>query len=143
MLASLYNGNVHVWNHENQTLTKSFEVTDLPGKDSGILFPLCDSRVCSSLSLSLSLPHSLPVRAAKFVVRKSWVVTGSDDMQIRVFNYNTLEKVHTFEAHTDYIRSIIVHPTHPYILTNSGKYVHSPTACTVYVVMYLKFLAWQ
>ena len=69
------------------------------------------------LSLSLAL-----VRAAKFVVRKSWVVTGSDDMQIRVFNYNTLEKVHTFEAHTDYIRSIIVHPTHPYILTSSGTF---------------------
>lgn len=34
MLASLYNGNVHVWNHENQTLTKSFEVTDLPGESS-------------------------------------------------------------------------------------------------------------
>ena len=26
MLASLYNGNVHVWNYENQTLVKSFEV---------------------------------------------------------------------------------------------------------------------
>ena len=44
-----------------------------------------------------------------------------DDMLVRVFNYNTLEKVHSFEAHTDYIRSIIVHPTHPYILTASGK----------------------
>ena len=31
MLASLYNGNVHVWNHESQTLIKTFEVTDLPG----------------------------------------------------------------------------------------------------------------
>ena len=31
MLASLYNGNVHVWNYESQTLVKSFEVTDLPG----------------------------------------------------------------------------------------------------------------
>jgi len=61
------------------------------------------------------------VRAAKFVVRKSWIVCGSDDMQVRVYNYNTLEKVSTFEAHTDYIRSIIVHPTHPYILTSSGK----------------------
>ena len=48
-------------------------------------------------------------------------MTGSDDMQIRVFNYNTLEKVHMFEAHTDYIRSIIVHPTHSYILTSSGE----------------------
>ncbi len=63
----------------------------------------------------------LSVRASKFLVRKSWVVTGSDDMKIRVFNYNTLEKIHTFEAHTDYIRSIIVHPTHPYVLTSSGE----------------------
>ena len=55
-------------------------------------------------------------------MRKSWVVTGSDDMQVRIFNYNTLEKVHTFEAHTDYIRSIIVHPTHPYVLTSSGEF---------------------
>ncbi len=42
-------------------------------------------------------------------------------MHIRVFNYNTLEKVHTFEAHSDYIRAIVVHPTHSYILTCSGK----------------------
>lgn len=32
MLASLYSGNVHVWNYESQTLVKTFEVTDLPGK---------------------------------------------------------------------------------------------------------------
>ena len=49
------------------------------------------------------------------------MVTGSDDMLVRVFNYNTLEKSHSFEAHTDYIRSIVVHPTHPYILTSSGN----------------------
>lgn len=46
----------------------------------------------------------LPVRAAKFVARKQWVITGSDDMFIRVYNYNTMDKVKTFEAHTDYIR---------------------------------------
>ncbi|XP_072047312.1 LOW QUALITY PROTEIN: coatomer subunit beta'-like [Amphiura filiformis] len=89
MLASLYNGNVHVWNHESQQLVKSFEVCDLP------------------------------VRTAAFVPRKNWVVTGSDDMQIRVFNYNTLERSHMFEAHSDYIRAIAVHPTQPFILTSS------------------------
>ncbi|XP_054716968.1 LOW QUALITY PROTEIN: coatomer subunit beta'-like [Uloborus diversus] len=89
MLASLYNGNVHVWNHESQLLVKSFEVCDLP------------------------------VRAAKFVPRKNWIITGSDDMQIRVFNYNTLERVHILEAHSDYIRSIAIHPTQPFILTSS------------------------
>lgn len=89
MLASLYNGNVHIWNHETQQLLKSFEVCELP------------------------------IRAAIFVSRKHWVVTGSDDMHVRVFNYNTLERVHSFEAHSDYIRCIIVHPTQPYILTCS------------------------
>ncbi|KAL0277835.1 UNVERIFIED_CONTAM: hypothetical protein PYX00_004979 [Menopon gallinae] len=89
MLASLYNGNVHVWNHESQQLVKSFEVCDLP------------------------------VRSARFVPRKNWIVTGSDDMQVRVFNYNTLERVHAFEAHSDYVRCIAVHPTQPYILTSS------------------------
>lgn len=46
---------------------------------------------------------------------------SQDDMQIRVFNYNTLERVHMFEAHSDYIRCIAVHPTQPFILTSSGK----------------------
>jgi len=89
MLASLYSGNVHVWNYDTQTLIKTFEVCDLP------------------------------VRAAVFVPRKNWVVTGSDDMQIRVFNYNTLERTNAFEAHSDYVRCIAVHPTQPYILTSS------------------------
>lgn len=48
------------------------------------------------------------------------ILFSQDDMQIRVFNYNTLERVHMFEAHSDYIRCIAVHPTQPYILTSSG-----------------------
>nr|CAD7393773.1 unnamed protein product [Timema cristinae] len=61
----------------------------------------------------------LPVRAARFVPRKNWIVTGSDDMTVRVFNYNTLERIHSFEAHSDYVRCIVVHPTQPYLLTSS------------------------
>ena len=38
---------------------------------------------------------------------------------IRAFNYNTMEKVHMLEAHTDYIRSIAVHPTQPFVLSSS------------------------
>lgn len=89
MVISLYSGTVVVWNHQSQSIVKTFE--------------LCD----------------LPVRVAKFVARKHWVITGADDMQIRVFNYNTLERVHMFEAHADYIRCVAVHPTQPYILTSS------------------------
>ncbi|KAJ3222114.1 Coatomer subunit beta' [Clydaea vesicula] len=89
VLAALYNGNVHIWNHETQVLVKTFEITDLP------------------------------VRAAKFIARKSWLVAGSDDMQIRVFNYNTHEKVIAFDAHVDYIRTLAVHHTQPFLLTAS------------------------
>ena len=46
-----------------------------------------------------------------------------DDMHLRVYNYNTLERVNQFEAHSDYLRSIAIHPTHPYILSSSGKLV--------------------
>ena len=48
-----------------------------------------------------------------------WIL--QDDMCVRVYNYNTLERVHQFEAHSDYLRSIAVHPTQPFILTSSGK----------------------
>ncbi|KAG8039808.1 hypothetical protein G9C98_000537 [Cotesia typhae] len=68
MLCSLYQGNVNIWNHETQTLVKTFEVCDLP------------------------------VRTSKFVPRKNWVVTGSDDMQ------------QVFEGHTHYVMQIVFNP---------------------------------
>ncbi|CAN0146882.1 unnamed protein product [Ascophyllum nodosum] len=40
-------------------------------------------------------------------------------MHIRVFNYNTMEKIQAWEAHTDYIRFLEVHPTQPYVLSAS------------------------
>ncbi|KAK9066084.1 hypothetical protein SSX86_015486 [Deinandra increscens subsp. villosa] len=89
ILTSLYSGTVCIWDYQTQAIAKSFEVTELP------------------------------VRSAKFVARKQWVVAGADDMYIRVYNYNTMDKVKVFEAHTDYIRCVAVHPTLPYILSSS------------------------
>jgi coatomer subunit beta' len=54
VLAALYNGHVFIWNYENQSLVKSFEVTELP------------------------------VRCAKFIVRKQWFIASADDMHLRV-----------------------------------------------------------
>lgn len=59
------------------------------------------------------------MRTAKFVAREHWIVCGSDDKFIRVFDYNTMESVKEFEAHEDYIRSLAVHPTFPFVLTAS------------------------
>ncbi|KAJ2571601.1 Coatomer subunit beta' [Coemansia sp. RSA 1813] len=89
VVASLYDGKIHVWNYETQAEVKTFEVSDMP------------------------------VRTVKFIARKNWIVAGSDDMQLRVFNYNTHERVAAFDAHQDYIRCIAVHPTLPYVLTSS------------------------
>ena len=66
-----------------------------------------------------SIQHDFAVRSAKFIARKQWVVAGADDMFIRVYNYNTMDKVKVFEAHTDYIRCVAVHPTLPYVLSSS------------------------
>lgn len=59
------------------------------------------------------------MRCAKFIVRKQWFIAGTDDMHLRVYNYNTMEKVKEWEAHTDYIRFVEVHPNRPYVLSSS------------------------
>ena len=63
--------------------------------------------------------YDFAVRSAKFIPRKQWVVAAADDMYIRVYNYNTMDKVKVFEAHSDYIRCVAVHPTLPYVLSSS------------------------
>jgi coatomer subunit beta' len=89
ILAALYSGQVFIWNYTTQSVVKSAVVCDLP------------------------------VRCAKFIAKREWIVCGADDMHIRVYNYNTMERVHLFEAHTDYIRSLAVHPTQSLLLSSS------------------------
>lgn len=85
----MYSGRVQIWNYSTQSVVKTLDVSQLP------------------------------VRCGKFVARKNWIIIGSDDYNIRVFNYNTGEKVIQFEAHPDYIRTIAVHPTQPFLITGS------------------------
>ena len=89
ILTTLYSGNAYIWSFETQAIVKTFELADVP------------------------------VRAGRFVARKNWIVCGSDDFQLRVYNYNTSEKITSFEAHPDYIRAIVIHPTQPFVLTAS------------------------
>ena len=37
---------------------------------------------------------------------------------IRIFNYNTMEKIKTLEGHTDYIRCLVIHPTLSLIISS-------------------------
>jgi hypothetical protein len=85
MLVLLYNGNVHLWNNKSQQLVKSFEVQPvLPCAQ-----PATPRQVCD-----------LPVRAAVFVPaacrfrHSRHVEFYPIPHQIRVFKYNTLERLH-------------------------------------------------
>ena len=49
----------------------------------------------------------------------SALILIADDMRLRLYNYNTMEKVKDMEAHADYIRFVEIHPTLPYILSSS------------------------
>jgi coatomer subunit beta' len=89
VLTALYNGKVVIWNWEAGIIVKSFAIGDAPA------------------------------RCAKFIARKNWFIVGTDDNFLRVFNYNTGEKVATIEAHFDYIRSIYIHPTRPFVISCS------------------------
>ena len=89
VLAGLYSGAVMIWDYNTQALVRQMEVSNLP------------------------------IRCAKFVVRRQWIVAGCDDMSIKILNYNTLERIKSLEGHSDYIRYIAVHPTLPILLTSS------------------------
>lgn len=95
-------------------MVKSFEVTELPGMLSHVI-----AYFCSLIYHLANIIIPISVRSSKFIARKQWVVAGADDMFIRVYNYNTMDKVKVFEAHTDYIRCVAVHPTQPFVLSSS------------------------
>ncbi len=89
VLSALYSGNIIIWDYKQGKTLKSFEVC------------------------------TVPVRCAKFIPRKQLVIAGSDDMCLRVYNYNTMEKVQEWTAHVDYVRYIDIHPTLPLVLSSS------------------------
>ena len=59
------------------------------------------------------------VRSAKFIVRGNWIVVGADDGLIRIYDCDTTEMIKEIKAHTDFIRSLAIHPTLPYVLSSS------------------------
>lgn len=89
VLLSLFNGELQIWNYLTQTLVQTITISDKP------------------------------VRCAKFIARQDWIVAVSDDQKVYVLDCKTSEHVTKFEAHSDFIRSVDVHPTLPLVLTSS------------------------
>ena len=96
-----------------QTLVKSFELCEVP------------VRCAKFIPRKFSFNHIFLVQlnsALTFLIillGKQWFIAGTDDMLLRVYNYNTMEKVKEWEAHTDYIRYVEVHPNRPFIISSS------------------------
>lgn len=63
ILTSLFTGKVYIWNYNTGDMVRQWDAT------------------------------SCPIRTCRFVERKQWVIIGCDDLRIRVYNYNTAEKV--------------------------------------------------
>jgi WD40 repeat protein len=66
ILTTLYSGHAQIWSYATQQIIKTFE--------------LCD----------------VPVRAGRFIARKSWIVCGSDDFQL-----STLHQVSNMARHCE------------------------------------------
>ena len=62
------------------------------------------------------------LRTGIFIPNKNWIALGGDDKKIRIFNYNTLEKLEDIEAHSDFVRCIAAHPTQKLLLSSSDDY---------------------
>ena len=97
-------GHVYLWDYEAGSLLKQFDLSDQPIRCASQK-ALRDKSLSKTLGspvlsrLSTYAPDTmwfigLPDRSfVKFIARKQWFVAGSDDMQIFVYNYNTMEKI--------------------------------------------------
>ncbi|KAJ3425096.1 coatomer subunit beta'-1 [Anaeramoeba flamelloides] len=92
LLASLFSGQVIIYNYLEKSVYKTFNVS------------------------------KTPLRSTKWIERKQWFVCCSDDFMIRVYNYNTGEKIKEWEAHTDFVRGLAVNPKLPYLLSCSDDF---------------------
>lgn len=90
ILIGLYNGSISIYDYNTQTCLQYLEVI-----------------------------HETPIRAAKFIPDKSLFICGSDDYNLRIYNYHTMEKVKEIKAHSDLIRSIAIHAKQNLILSSS------------------------
>jgi len=62
--------------------------------------------------------NNQPIRSAVFVPKQNWIAMASDDFHLRIFNYNTMEKIEDVVGHADYIRSIDAHPNGTHLLSS-------------------------
>lgn len=61
-----------------------------------------------------------PVCSIKFIAKKQWILAGTVDGYIHVYNYacvTDMKKIRSIFAQTDKVHSLAVHPIQPYLLS--------------------------
>ena len=93
MLCSLYNGNVHIWNFQTQTLLKTFEVTELPvrSRKQWIVTGADDLNIRvfnynTMEKIKTFEAHSDHLRCVAVHPQLPYVLTCSDDMTIKMWD---------------------------------------------------------
>ena len=125
VLATLHTGEVHIYDYEKQvgdhlrlifSNNLSSEGIDQEGR--------CLQQPCSCRQVHRATTMVDHWFGTFFCCLDSFMIDGmfQDDFCVRVFDLQTLECVKQFEAHTDFIRSIVVHPTQPIVLTSGGTF---------------------
>eukprot|EP00743_Colponemidia_sp_Colp-15_P003436 GILK01003710.1.p1 GENE.GILK01003710.1~~GILK01003710.1.p1 ORF type:complete len:535 (+),score=87.61 GILK01003710.1:42-1607(+) len=68
--------------------------------------------------------HQGALRAARFTLDNLHIVSCSDDKSVRFWDLGTGDSLRTWDAHTDYIRSLALNPTSPDVFA-TGSYDHT------------------
>lgn len=87
VLASLFNGHVCLWNYTTQVCVLCV-VWERRGRGKWKGIHTFSSIPLQALIKNIEISE-LPVRVAKFIARKQWIICGSDDMMLRVYNYTS------------------------------------------------------
>ncbi|NOK63454.1 MAG: hypothetical protein GFH25_541276n7 [Chloroflexi bacterium AL-N10] len=82
--------------------------------------------------------HTAPIRATAWSPNGRWVLTGSDDTTVRVWDPTSGEQVGTFEGHTQPIRAIAWGPNSESVITGSADQTariwHVSTKQTIHIL---------
>ncbi|XP_048550717.1 coatomer subunit beta'-2-like isoform X1 [Triticum urartu] len=98
ILAAHGSGHVSIWNYETQERVMS-------------LRPVKEPAPCAGDHWMLS---------AKFIAREEWFVAGDGYGYIHVLSSAMMDEITQFKAHTGWVESLAIHPSHPLVLSASN-----------------------
>lgn len=111
LLTTLYNGTIFIWNYAKEVWLILCFIWYL------YYVNISQKELYKSIEV-----NDNPLRCCKWIPNKNWIVVGSDDAFLRIYNVHTGEMIKKWEAHQDYVRALAVHPSKLLILSSSDDF---------------------